>query len=172
MAIRFPHARIIGRLILAIHLVSVLSYAKVSILRRLHHSIGIDLAPVPVDSTVIPSNLQFEIDDINLGLKHYENQIDVAHARLVGIGLRDSRKSVQDVIRCLKPGGLVIWLDGDYDMYTGYNFDYLLPATEIHPSGSYLQRILHGLCLSFVRIRQSSSHCRGAQGCNAWRAKR
>lgn len=90
-------------------------------------------------------NVQFEIDDLNMGLSQYENQIDVAHARHISSGLRNFRKSVQDVNSILKPGGIVIWLDGDYDMYTGYDFDYMLPATEDHSSGSYFQRIIYGI---------------------------
>ncbi|CAG8733625.1 17501_t:CDS:2, partial [Acaulospora colombiana] len=42
---------------------------------------------------------------------------------------------------CLKPGGIVIWIEGDYDFYSGYPIVYKPFASEANPSGSYLQRM-------------------------------
>lgn len=51
-------------------------------------AVGIDLAPVPVESAQIPPNCQFEIDDANLGLQHFQGQFDLVHMRSVCAGVR------------------------------------------------------------------------------------
>lgn len=105
--------------------------------------VGIDLAPVPIDPETKPPNCTFEIDNINNGLTHFDKQFDVINARLIGFGLQNFRKSMVDVARCLKPGGIVIWLDGDYDLYWGYPPKYMPPYSEAYPEGSGLQRIFY-----------------------------
>ncbi|PVF94981.1 S-adenosyl-L-methionine-dependent methyltransferase [Serendipita vermifera] len=79
--------------------------------------IGVDLAPVPVDLDHVPSNCRFEIDDINLGLSHYHDHFDVIHVRCIGSGISDFSKMMQDVEACLKPGGIVFFIDGDQRFY-------------------------------------------------------
>lgn len=105
--------------------------------------LGVDLAPVPgVDN--LPNNVRFEVDDINLGLSHFEGQFDVVHIRLVGSGLKNIRKSISDVENCLKPGGVVLWLDIDYDLYSQTDFIYKPVASELNPTGVWLQRPIYG----------------------------
>jgi len=107
--------------------------------------VGIDLAPVPVEPETLPSNCRFEVDDINRGLARFEGQFDLIHIRLVGSGCKDFYKAMSDVEKCLKPGGLVIWMDVDYDMYATTAFTYSRPpASELNPSGAWLVRILYG----------------------------
>jgi hypothetical protein len=43
--------------------------------------VGVDLAPVPMDQSLYPSNLRFEIDDVNHGLTHFYNNFDLIHFR-------------------------------------------------------------------------------------------
>lgn len=76
---------------------------------------GVDLVPCP--ATDVPSNCSFEIDDINCGLEHFYGQFDLVHARLVQIGIKSYSKMVDEVARCLKPGGLAIFIEGDLDLY-------------------------------------------------------
>lgn len=78
--------------------------------------VGVDLTPVPADLEAIPPNCRFEIDDINLGLNHFKDSFDVVHTRFVGTGLKNFRKTMDDVHQCLKPGGIAIWADADFDM--------------------------------------------------------
>jgi len=106
--------------------------------------VGVDLAPVPGEPDSHPPNCRFEVDDINLGLEHFEGQFDIVHIRLVGSGLKDFHKSMSDVEKCLKPGGLVLWVDIDYDLYSQKTFVYKPPVSELHPSGVWLQRPLYG----------------------------
>lgn len=108
MAHRFPHARVVG----------------------------IDLAPIPIDLETAPTNLRFEIDDINLGLEHYHGSCDLVHIRCIGSGVRPGHvieslvyqsdvlqirnyaTMMRDAEACLKPGGLIIFMDGDMTMYS------------------------------------------------------
>jgi Methyltransferase domain len=105
--------------------------------------LGIDLAPVPLPPESLPPNCQFEIDDISLGLSHLEAQFDVVFARAIGLGLKDFRKALADMERCAKPGGIVIWIDGD-DFYSGFRIIYRPFWTSKNPNGSYSQRVLYG----------------------------
>lgn len=111
--------------------------------------VGVDLAPVPeVDD--LPPNVRFEVDDLNLGLDHHEGQFDLVHIRLVGSGLKNIRQVMADAEKCLKPGGLVLWLDIDYDLYSQTNFVYKPVASELNPSGVWLQRPIYEMRRSAV----------------------
>lgn len=81
--------------------------------------VALDLAPAPIDAENIPPNCRFEIGDINLGLSHYhgDSRFDVIHARCIGSGINNYANMMRDVEACLKPGGLVIFIDGDMRMY-------------------------------------------------------
>jgi len=104
----------------------------------------VDLAPIPINPEDLPDNCRFEVDDINLGLDHLEGQFDFIHARLVAAGIRDFSKSMLDIERCLKPGGLILWLDADYELYSTSTFSYTRPpASELSPCrGQYTVRLL------------------------------
>lgn len=78
---------------------------------------GVDLAPVSFDETLLPPNAHFEIDDINNGLGHFHNKFDVIHMRCVLGGISDPDKTLNEIQLCLKPGGLVIFIDGDIEIY-------------------------------------------------------
>ena len=112
--------------------------------------VGVDLAPVPENGS--PTNVRYEIDDVNMGLSHFYDQFDVVHARLIGTGLRDFKTTMEDVERCLKPGsgGIVLWFDVDFDMYSKDQHVYMPFGTEENLEGSWLQRIGYGLLDLFV----------------------
>jgi hypothetical protein len=48
--------------------------------------IGVDLAPAIVND--VPRNCYFELDDVNRGLPHFYDQMDVVHMRSVSSGVR------------------------------------------------------------------------------------
>ncbi|CCA67628.1 hypothetical protein PIIN_01456 [Serendipita indica DSM 11827] len=81
--------------------------------------VALDLAPAPIDLENIPPNCRFEIDDVNLGLSHYHgnSRFDIIHTRCIGSGINNYANMMRDVEACLKPGGLVIFIDGDMRMY-------------------------------------------------------
>jgi SAM-dependent methyltransferase len=106
--------------------------------------VGVDLAPVPLEKMDLPPNCRFEIDDVNNGLAHFRDQFDVVHVRFIASGIKDFRKTMQAIEECLKPGGIVLWVDGDYDVYTGDQYVYIPFATAEDASGSWFQRIIYG----------------------------
>jgi hypothetical protein len=106
--------------------------------------LGIDLAPVPIPPDDVPKNCRFEMDDINLGLNHHHGQFDVVFARAICIGLKDTRKTLADMEACAKPGGIVIWIDADGDIYCGYPPFYRPFWSSLNPQGSYITRFIYG----------------------------
>jgi Methyltransferase domain len=106
--------------------------------------LGIDLAPVPIRQEGVPPNCRFEMDDINRGLSHLHGQFDVVFARAIGMGLNNFRRSLADIEACAKPGGILIWIDGDFDVYSGYPIVYQPFWSESNPNGSYTRRVIYG----------------------------
>lgn len=106
--------------------------------------IGIDVVPVPMDPESLPPNLQFEIDDFGLGLTHFQGQFDLIHSRLITSGMKNARKSLMDIHSCLKPGGLMIWIEPDYLLFTSDPFTYAPIASEANPTGSWTARLAYG----------------------------
>ena len=106
--------------------------------------LGIDLAPVPLLPESLPPNCHFELDDVSLGLSHLQDQFDMVFARLVGMGLKDFRKTLSDAEGCLRPGGIVIWIDGDFDLYSGWPAVYRPFWSSQNPNGSYITRQGYG----------------------------
>lgn len=107
--------------------------------------IGVDLAPTPVDMDSLPPNCSFEIDDINPGLPHYEGKFDIVHCRIIGAGLQDRVQAKTFVQECLKPGGMLIWMDVDYDLIAENMDDYEQRASEKHAGGSWCARMLYDM---------------------------
>lgn len=80
--------------------------------------VGVDLAPTPFDPSLFPPNLTFEIDDVNKGLDHFFNKFHLIHIRCVGTGIHNYAKMMEEIEKCLRPGGLVIYLDADTRILT------------------------------------------------------
>ncbi|CAG8687423.1 17068_t:CDS:2, partial [Acaulospora colombiana] len=94
------------------------------------------------DPARIPANCHFKIGDINRGLDEYYDQYDFVHARLIGSGLRSYKASLEDMQKCLKPGGFLLCTDADFDFYVDEPNQYQPVATESNPNGSWLTRII------------------------------
>ncbi|CAE6473993.1 unnamed protein product [Rhizoctonia solani] len=78
--------------------------------------LGVDLAPT--SAIPPPPNCRFEIDDLNLGLEHFFGPtFDIIHARLLNSGVKDYAGLVDQVSRCLRPGGLVIFAEFDFRIW-------------------------------------------------------
>ena len=113
-----------------------------------------DIAPTPIDQTLFPPNLSFEIDDITLGLGHFAGKIDFVHMRCVTGGIPDMDKTLQDLQLCLKPGGLLIVVDGDKGILREDRKAFIplmrVPGdggpevTEVSEQGSWLWRLFWG----------------------------
>lgn len=76
--------------------------------------LGVDLIPCPAADA--PSNVSFEIDDINHGLEHFAGKFDLVHARMISFGIKNYRKTMEEISRCVKPGGLVILMEADMEL--------------------------------------------------------
>ena len=114
--------------------------------RRFLHAtvLGLDVAPVPLNPEILTPNIQFLIEDINVGLSNYVGRFDLVHMRCLGGGLLDYSQAITNAASCLKPGGLLIVGDMDMlicaeDMVTAQKM-----ATPNQPEGSWVQRYLNG----------------------------
>jgi len=108
---------------------------------------GVDLAPTPLDASMFPPNLQFEIDDVNHGIPHFYDQFDLVHARCVMVGITDSEKTMRELQLCLKPGGLLILINGDKNIYDEQKIKVKMAKIEgdedvdsVSQEGSWFQR--------------------------------
>ncbi|KAG8834001.1 hypothetical protein FRC18_002742 [Serendipita sp. 400] len=131
--------------------------------------VGVDLAPIPIDNEAIPSNCRFEIDNINLGLPHFSEQFDVVHIRLVGSGLKNFEERMRDIHSCLKPGGIVIWIDADFDLYSTEKFEYHPPGTDDNPGGSWPQRVLQEMRRACLKLGSDLHGMESALDAGLWR---
>ncbi|KAG8830080.1 Slx4p interacting protein [Serendipita sp. 399] len=104
--------------------------------------VGVDLAPTPVDADQAPPNCRFEIDDVNMGLTHFYDSYDVVHVRLISSGIKDYRKMMEEAEKCLKPGGVVIFVDYDAQFCAEDQVS-RQPMAESNENGSWLVRCSH-----------------------------
>lgn len=65
--------------------------------------LGVDLAPV--QTTWVPSNCQFEVDDIEDTWLYEKDHFDFIHARELYMAIRDWDKVIKQAFDHLKPGG-------------------------------------------------------------------
>lgn len=121
---------------------------------RFPHAIvqGVDLAPIPMDSTFFPPNVHFELDDINYGLTHFYGQYDLVHMRCVTGGINDIDKTLHELQLCLKPGGLLVIVDGDINLWNEDRSGVIKmrkingdeDVSGISSQGSWMRRFLWG----------------------------
>ncbi|KAG9048342.1 hypothetical protein FS837_000214 [Tulasnella sp. UAMH 9824] len=78
--------------------------------------VGLDLAPVnPISQA--PPNCQFECGDVNEDLSRFYNSFDVIHARAIIQGIRDYRVFLREVVKMLRPGGVFISLEAQFELF-------------------------------------------------------
>ncbi|KAG8822738.1 hypothetical protein FRC17_009467, partial [Serendipita sp. 399] len=53
---------------------------------------------------------------------------------------------------CLKPGGMIIWLDADYSLYFTNKLEYLPGFTDDNPGGSWMQRCTSELRRAMLKV--------------------
>ncbi|RDX51938.1 hypothetical protein OH76DRAFT_1481027 [Lentinus brumalis] len=78
-------------------------------------AVAVDL--VPMQATNMPPNLRSEVDDVNLGLQHFYDSFDVAHARLISSGIRDYKGLIDNMAQTLRPRGLLQVAEFDFRVY-------------------------------------------------------
>lgn len=129
--------------------------------------IGVDLAPTSLDPSLFPPNITFEVDDVNKGLAHFHGQFDVVHARCISGGIQRFGEMMEDAERCLKPGGVAIFVDGDG---TIYSTDRLHPAKfpeeASKEEGSWFRKVVRGIVLYWSYIATSDKRTEAWYACN------
>ncbi|KAF5359987.1 hypothetical protein D9758_007582 [Tetrapyrgos nigripes] len=64
-----------------------------------------------------PENFRFVQGDISLGLPQFAGKVDVIHCRCVAQHVKDPQGLVNTLASCLRPGGVLLLLDGDWTVY-------------------------------------------------------
>ncbi|KAL1989598.1 hypothetical protein VTN49DRAFT_6795 [Thermomyces lanuginosus] len=73
--------------------------------------IGCDLSPT--QSTLVPPNVKFLVDDITSDWAYESNPFDFIHARYLACSIKDYGKLIKECYRSVKPGGWVEFQDWD-----------------------------------------------------------
>jgi len=111
-------------------------------------AVAVDL--VPMQSQSMPLNLRSEVDDINLGLEHFYGDFNVVHAWLVGSGIKDYERLVDQISRVLRPGGLIDVMEWDFCIYDANMNKVALSVESLGPP--WMARFIN-LVQSAVRSR-------------------
>jgi len=101
--------------------------------------VGVDLAPSTTRPP--PSNCRFEFDNVNWGLSHYHGKFDVVHARSTANGIPGYEAFIAECGWCLKPGGILLLTEGDFQLYDENLTKSLVPL-EGDLEKSWFQRML------------------------------
>ncbi|KAG8860361.1 hypothetical protein FRB91_003774 [Serendipita sp. 411] len=104
--------------------------------------VGVDLVPYPLNPDTTAQQCHFELDNVDLGLSHFFDQFDLVHARCIELGLSDYKKMVEEATFCLRPGGLLILAEIDWQLYEEDMKTPVIPASDEHPKGCWIQRFL------------------------------
>lgn len=118
--------------------------------------LGFDVAPVPVNSSC-PTNVSFYVHDINNGV--FGGKFDLIHTRCVVGGVKDMAKTCQDYEMQLRPGGVLLAIEGDIIPWDEARQTAVKMAkldgdddvSSVSADGSWLRRMLYGLYI-FIEI--------------------
>ncbi|KAH7107685.1 S-adenosyl-L-methionine-dependent methyltransferase [Auriculariales sp. MPI-PUGE-AT-0066] len=95
----------------------------------------------------VPNNCFFESHNISHGLARYYARFDLVHCRCVAGVVPNHNVLVDELVKCLRPGGLIILGEGDLRVYTEHKI--LAPMRrsdeDVDPSHSWLARYLYEL---------------------------
>jgi SAM-dependent methyltransferase len=92
----------------------------------------------------LPTNMEFQRHDINDGLEPFYGQFDLVHARCIASGVMRYREFIDEARKCLRPGGIAIFIEGDFDLVTEDQATIQEPASDTNPNGSWLLRWMQG----------------------------
>ncbi|KII84263.1 hypothetical protein PLICRDRAFT_46117 [Plicaturopsis crispa FD-325 SS-3] len=77
--------------------------------------VGFDLAKNKYET--LPTNCRFDRGNVELGIPQYRGLFDVVHCRSVAAHLTDPIGLLKSIGESLKPGGLLLLVDGSYNVY-------------------------------------------------------
>jgi len=101
--------------------------------------VGVDLAPTTTRPP--PSNCRFEFDDFTLGLEHYYNSFDVVHLRSIANGVKDYKWLVNETAKCVKHGGVLIYVEGNFEIMNEQRVPQEVALGEGAPWQSWVARM-------------------------------
>ena len=95
-----------------------------------------------------------------LGLPHFYGQFDIVHARSTANGVRDAvqpsvaflmsaqvrdyERFIEECVRCLRPGGILLLVEGDMILFGEDLRPYPMASIEDGTGGSWMARMLYG----------------------------
>lgn len=92
----------------------------------------------------LPTNMEFQRHDVNDGLEPFYGQFDMVHARWIASGVMRYREFIEEARKCLRPGGIAIFIEGDFDPFMEDQVTIQEPASDSNPNGSWLVRWMQG----------------------------
>lgn len=110
--------------------------------------IGMDISPI--QSTSVPHNCNFEVDDAELEWERPEDSIDLVHMRTMAGAFSDWSYVYQQAFKCIKPGGWIELVDF-YDHRGPDNFYSKFPPDSI----------MHQFALDMEEAERRSGRRRG-----------
>lgn len=110
---------------------------------------GVDMSPTPLPEDQLPPNIEFEVDDINLGLEHFAGRFDLVHLRCTASGIQDYTQAITYAARCLKPGGMLLSIEIDTQICAEDMITTQKIATPNQQDGSWLARFLYEMKYAF-----------------------
>ncbi|KAG8986801.1 hypothetical protein FRB90_003768, partial [Tulasnella sp. 427] len=114
----------------------------IAVARMFPHAdvVGLDLAPVnPISQP--PTNCQFECGDVNNDLTRFYGRFDVIHARAIIQGIRDYPAFLQEVVKMLRPGGVFISLEAQFELFDAARKPFGAQSPS-DPNFSWMHRLL------------------------------
>jgi len=110
--------------------------------------IGIDLAPAIMNEGDVRNNCRFELDDVNRGLPRFHGKVDLVHIRSVCGGIKNYSETVGELVKCLKPGGMLLLVEGGVEWHTEDQAHLAVPADPdcpdlIQPGKTWLGRFAY-----------------------------
>ncbi|KIM34269.1 hypothetical protein M408DRAFT_325712 [Serendipita vermifera MAFF 305830] len=111
--------------------------------------VGIDQIPQMPDE--MPPNVEFQRHDVNNGLEPFYGSFDIVHVRCIGSGIKTYRGLLKEATRCLKPGGLAFFMEGDFDLFKEDQQTAQEPVSPDHPEGSWLQKWMQAVRSAQIR---------------------
>ncbi|QRV80651.1 methyltransferase domain protein [Ceratobasidium sp. AG-Ba] len=76
---------------------------------------------VPLTSHMPRPNIEFEVYDIFNGIAAPDESFDLVHIRQSTAHIRNPKDLIRDIHRVLKPGGLLLFVDSELDVFDGMN---------------------------------------------------
>jgi SAM-dependent methyltransferase len=122
---------------------------------------GINVVAPFIDFELVPSNVLFEVADLNDGLDPYYDRYDLVHVAMTRTAVLDMEVTLKELRQCLLPGGILIVVDISDELFHG-------PLTRVQKAqsdnqdlepgsvdnGSSLARVLHGMIFCHVCHQQ------------------